>query len=108
VSDYPASPGFKETGGTSERAAAEMAARAPTLRAAALSCLSQVYPWGLTADEIATRLGETPFAMRPRLTELFTAGLIRKGPGQRHNVSGKRAWVWHCAFPPNSKQGVLL
>jgi predicted ArsR family transcriptional regulator len=78
---YPGAPGYKEHGGTSERAAA-------------LRCLQRY--GGLTADEVAARLGETPFAMRPRLTELFNLGQIHKGPDQRRNVSGRWAWVWHC------------
>lgn len=92
-------PGFKEIGGTSEEAAKAIAERAPTLRAQALHLLRQTYPMGLTADEVARSLGETPFAMRPRVTELFNSGLVQKGPDRRINRSGRQAWVWYSYSP---------
>lgn len=44
-----------------------------------------------TADEAAERLGETPFAIRPRCTELRTAGELERVAIKR-NESGKSAW----------------
>ena len=48
----------------------------------------------LTADECATRLGETVLTIRPRVSELNKAGRIVDSGKRRTNVSGKRATVW--------------
>ena len=63
------------------------------LRTLALQMLAAT-PAGLTADEIAVRLGESVLAVRPRVSELFHAGLIEKTGARRFNASGLRAHVW--------------
>lgn len=85
--------GSKEKGGTSEEAGEDIKTRAATLMLKAMDALRK-HPNGLTADEVAAFCWETPFAMRPRITELFNAGQITKGPDRRKNKSGKDAWVW--------------
>lgn len=50
-------------------------------------------PYGLTADEIATKLNESPFAIRPRITEMKQAGTVTDSGVRRMNVSGKYALV---------------
>ena len=51
-------------------------------------------PPGLTADEVAAALDESVLAVRPRVSELFHAGLIAKTGERRLNRSGLRAHVW--------------
>jgi hypothetical protein len=86
-------PGFKE-GDTSREAAEGMRKRAPRLRAAVLACIRS-FP-GRTADEIAAALGETPWAIRPRVSELRKAGLV-VNEGRGVNASGKAAHRWRAA-----------
>lgn len=65
-----------------------------TLRIEAIRHLTFYGP--ATADEIATKLGESVLAMRPRLTELFKSGAITWS-GKRPNRSGRLARVWRLA-----------
>lgn len=81
---YPHHPGSK-TGGTSAIAAQEMAPLAETLRDQALAVLKQ-HP--ATSDEVAAELHKSVLAIRPRLTELKTMGLIRETGRRRPNLSG--------------------
>ena len=98
---YPDSPGFKKAG-TSEAAATATLPRAGTLRRRVYDTLAAA-PEGLTADEIAGRLGETPFSIRPRVTELLQSGLVLEGRATRRNRSGRQASVWYAAAvaPPD-------
>ena len=66
------------------------------LRALVLQTLAAIPP-GLTADEIAARLGQSVLAVRPRVSELFHAGLIEKTGERRSNASGLSAHVWKKA-----------
>lgn len=86
---YPEAAGHKEQGGCSEEAAATV--DAATLRGAVLRVLRRE---NLTADEVACKLSLSPLAIRPRCSELFAKGLIRKTEERRCNRSGKRATVW--------------
>lgn len=89
---YPESPGFKEA--TTSRVAAEkIAPRAPTLRDKVMTCLNDVWPAGMTADEVAEALGETVLAVRPRLSELKAKGMIGPSEATRPNASGVHARV---------------
>lgn len=97
-SKYPVHPGAK-TGGTSLEAAIKTKPRAQPLRDQVLIELRKVWPDGLTADEVATRVGKKEFSIRPRLSELralraiqprTTNGVIDK----RDNESGMSAIVW--------------
>ena len=63
------------------------------LRALVLELLAAT-PCGLTADEIAVKFGESVLAVRPRVSELFHAGLIEKTGERRPNTSGLNAHVW--------------
>jgi predicted ArsR family transcriptional regulator len=93
---YPRRPGYKERT-TSRDAAHAVAPRAKTLRAAVLAALKAVAPNGLTADEIAARLGEDRHSVRPRVSELHAAGLVEAAPARRRNASGLSARVWRVA-----------
>lgn len=92
--DTPA-PGWKEPT-TSRAAAMAMSGRAPHLRDEVLRVVSDAGDAGLTADEAAKLLGKTPFAIRPRLTELGPKYMkkLRPNGARRKNDSGHSAIVW--------------
>ncbi len=90
--DYPNWPGFRARD-TSKAAADAMAPRAPTLRDRVLRWLG-FEPAGMTADEIATDMGEGILSVRPRVAELARMGLVRDSGIRRKNKSGKSAIVW--------------
>lgn len=87
---YPHTPGYK-TGGPSIDAAQKIAPRAETLRDRALEVIRK-HP--STADEVASILGETVLATRPRITELSKTNKIIKTGERRANASGIKATVW--------------
>ena len=90
--DYPNTPGFKARH-TSKRAANSMREKSLTLKAA---CLNVLKTHQFTADEVAHALGETPFSIRPRLSELARQELIVDTGVMRENDSGKLAIVWRA------------
>lgn len=92
MTDYPHRPGSKERS-TSQDAADSMARSAKIYRGRVLDCLSH-HPAGLTADEIADRLGLTILSIRPRVSELNRLGLIEQAGERRANASGRMAHVW--------------
>jgi hypothetical protein len=93
---YPALPGHKG-GETSAQAAEVMAIRAPGIRGRLAREMAGIYPAGLTPDEAARSLDLTPFAIRPRFTELSAAGLIEKTGERRENpISGLKANVYRA------------
>lgn len=52
------------------------------------------HPEGLTADELATFLRREPYVVRPRLTELKSAGLVVTVGRRASARTGKRIAVW--------------
>jgi hypothetical protein len=98
LSDYPTEPGFKSSG-TSEEAARAMAERAKTLRDRVLGAIKAAEPIGLSADQVADKLGESILSVRPRVSELRRAGEIRKTEARAKNASGMSAVVWVIAPP---------
>ena len=92
--NYPLNPGFKE-GDTSQQAAESMIDKAPLLRKRCYNTLRML--GSATADEVAERLVITPFAARPRFTELKAQGLIVDTGERRPNISGRPAKVWRAA-----------
>jgi hypothetical protein len=93
---YPALPGHKR-GETSAAAAEAMSLRAPGLRQRIARTLADIYPADLTPDEAARQLELTPFAVRPRFTELAAAGLIEKSGERRENpISGLKASAYRA------------
>jgi predicted ArsR family transcriptional regulator len=71
--------------------AIERSGRADNLRLGVERILSK---GSFTADEVAAQLGESPLAVRPRLSELRKENLIRDTGLRRANASGKSAAVW--------------
>lgn len=95
---YPSQPGYKEPT-TSKAAARKMRPRAQSLREQVLITLRTTWPQGLTADEVATKVGKKEFSIRPRLSELRALRAIepRTSKGEvetRPNESGSDAIVW--------------
>lgn len=97
---YPDAPGFKARD-TSSASAEAMVDTAPILRARCLAALERSN--GLTADEVAGRLGASILSVRPRISELTRLGKVRDSGDRRHNVSGKRAIVWAAVQPARLK-----
>lgn len=102
---YPSAPGFKERT-TSKAAARKIAPRAQTIRDQVYATLRNVWPAGLTADEVALRIGRREFSVRPRLSELRAASEIMPATWaadgsalRRANESGVDAIVWVCRRP---------
>ncbi|WP_288935105.1 hypothetical protein [uncultured Sphingomonas sp.] len=97
---YPLAPGSQDR--ETSRAAAEQAvATAPLLRARALDVVERSN--GLTADEVAGRLGLSILSIRPRLTELSRLGKVRDSGIRRKNTSGRSAIVWAPVHPARLK-----
>jgi hypothetical protein len=53
---------------------------------------------GMTADEVAARLGRTVLACRPRCSELVAKGRIVPTGARRPNASGMSAAVWRVVL----------
>lgn len=90
AAQYPNAPGHRRRD-TSKAAADAIAPRAVRLRDLVLA---EIKKRPGTADEIATRLRQTPLAVRPRTTELCELGQITDSGVRRKNVSGRSAIVW--------------
>ncbi len=95
---YPLSPGFK-TEGTSKDAALAVSSRASVLRERVHAEIAAAGRSGLTADQVAARLGESVLSVRPRLSELYRACPPRIEPtGERRtNDSRLKAKCWRTA-----------
>lgn len=98
--NYPLGPGAQDRD-TSRAAAAEIAEAAPLLRGRALAIVERSN--GMTADEVAGKLGLSILSIRPRMTELSRLGKVRDSGQRRPNASGKNAIVWAPIFPARIK-----
>ena len=92
---YPDAPGFKAPG-TSQEAAASIAASAKNLRGKVLAFFRDNSPAAFSADELAIRLRRSPLSVRPRVSELAAAGLIEKADERTKNESGMTAARWRA------------
>ena len=94
---YPKTPGFKEHT-TSRDAADQMKRSAENLRGLVLAAYAEAGTSGLTADEVAAKLDMSPFAVRPRVTELGPKHFdkLEKTGERRRNGSGMKAAVWRA------------
>lgn len=90
---YPSQPGWKEPT-TSRDAAEKIKPIAKTLRDQALEALRVSWPGGLTADEIAAKLGRSELSIRPRISELRELRAIEPSTRRGTNASGMTAIVW--------------
>lgn len=96
IFSYPDHPGSKDKD-TGRKAAEAIAPRAPGLRALVLRALVLHGP--MTADETAERLNLSPFAIRPRFTELLRDGVIEDSGARRPSANGRPAKVWRLPCP---------
>lgn len=87
---YPVAPGWKARD-TSIAAAESMKDKAPTLRD---RCLAELRNGASTADQVASALGASVLAARPRIAELARMGLIVDTGERALNASGRGAIVW--------------
>lgn len=85
----PYAPGSE----TSRDAAEAMHLQAAKDRRAVRAAYQEVFPAGMTADECATKMDRSPFAIRPRVTDLFNSGFLEETGEKRRNVSGMKARV---------------
>lgn len=87
---YPDHAGYKTTGTSQDAAnAIEGSGRAARLRIAVLGFYARQNG---TADECAEALGESPFSIRPRCSELVKQGrLVRTGERRKSSEGGASA-----------------
>ncbi len=96
MSVYPNAPGHRNVG-TSIAAADALAPKLGRLQRLAHEAIREAGLAGLTADELAERLGMDRWSIQPRTSELRRKGLIRDSGRRRPNSTGKMAIVWIAA-----------
>lgn len=94
---YPETAGFKSRGSSAE-AARRISGAVHGLRERIVAELLQ--NGSATADEMAARLGAAPLMVRPRFSELRSAGRIAPTGQRRNNSSGMSATVWRATRLP--------
>ena len=90
---YPETPGFK-TYGTSQEAASKADRFAGNLREISYATIVGAGARGMTADEVAEKLGKSVLSIRPRVSELVAQERIQTSGERRTNSSGMRADVY--------------
>jgi hypothetical protein len=93
---YPDAPGHRKVQ-TSIAAAEALTPKLAHLQNLVCSAIADAGENGLTADEVAVRLGMERWVLRPRTSELRRKGAIRDSGRRRPNVTGKQAIVWIVA-----------
>lgn len=96
MSGYPDAPGHRGVQ-TSVEAGEAIAPDLGRLQRMAERAIRAAGDKGLTADELAARLGMARWSIQPRTTELQRKGFIQDSGHRRRNVTGKRAIVWVSA-----------
>jgi hypothetical protein len=96
MSTYPNAPGHRNVV-TSITAAAALAPKLGRLQRMAEDTIRDAGAYGLTADELAGKLGMDRWSIQPRTSELRSKGLIRDSGQRRPNSTGKQAIVWIAA-----------
>ncbi len=93
MSAYPDAPGHRHVE-TSIAAADALAPTLVRLQRLAEVAIRDAGEHGLTADELAARLGMDRWSIQPRKSELRRKGLISDSGRRRPNTTGKLAIVW--------------
>jgi hypothetical protein len=99
---YPNYPGHYGVP-TSVAAADDLAPVLGRLQALAEATIRAAGSIGLTADELAARLGMERWSIQPRTTELSRKGLIIDSGLRRRNVTNKMAIVWIVPTKPGGE-----
>jgi hypothetical protein len=94
---YPETAGFKSRGASAE-AARRISGSVAKLRDRIVDELLK--NGNSTADEMAVRLNASPLMVRPRFSELRSAGRIAPTGERRRNPSGMSATVWRATRLP--------
>ena len=90
MTDYPHAPGSKGLPTSAE--AAPSVSKANQMRERVTECYRTFGP--MTADQCAAYLRSTPLAIRPRVSELHTMGILRDtGRKERNRLSRKFAAI---------------
>lgn len=90
---YPNAPGHRGVE-TSIAAANDIAPECGRLQRMVLEAVREAGPHGLTADELAAKLGMDRWSVQPRTSELRAKRLIGDSGQRRRNMTGKNAIVW--------------
>lgn len=90
---YPNAPGHRGIE-TSIAAAEAVAPKLGRLQKMAANAIALAGPPGLTADELADRVGLDRWSIQPRTSELKRLGVIVDSGIRRPNATGKLAIVW--------------
>lgn len=98
AASYPHEPGAKARD-TSFAAARAMGLKVGSIRARVYEAIAERPS---TPEEIAARIGEPVFSVRPRASELATMGLIKDSGKRREAMGGKLAIVWSITGQPAS------
>lgn len=93
MTTYPDAPGHRNID-TSVAAAEAIEPKLGRLQKMAEEAIRSAGERGLTADELAMRLGMDRWSVQPRTSELRRKGFIRDSGRRRLNATGKRAIVW--------------
>lgn len=93
MNEYPYEPAAGQTD-TSAAAAKSIALATARIQRMAYYAIAEVGGRGLTAEELAARLGMERTTVQPRTSELKLLGLIRDSGFRRPNKSQKLAIVW--------------
>lgn len=93
MSGYPDAPGHRNVE-TSVAAADALAPGLGRLQHMARKAIIHAGANGLTADELAARLGMERWSVQPRTSELKRKGFIRDSGRRRLNCTGRQAIVW--------------
>lgn len=93
MTEYPDFPGHRGVE-TSVQAAQDFAPKLGRLQRLAEMAIRQAGAAGLTADELAARVGFDRWSIQPRTSELRRMGKIRDSGLRRSNGTGKNAIVW--------------
>lgn len=94
---YPDHPGTKAgSPETAFKAADRVAGIARNHRDMILAELQSAGAAGLSSDEIGTRVGLTPYAVRPRISELYRDGRVMRTELRAKNPEGNSVMIWRA------------
>ena len=63
-----------------------------------LDAFKTVYPESRSSDQIATTLGISPYAVRPRVSELLAGGKVERTDDRIKNQRGRTVMLWRASL----------